>query len=277
MADYFACCRRNQNDPTRFREGGNLIVIPMVGLSSRFTKAGYNVPKYMLPLGRRSVFNHAVSSFSAYFAEVPFLFIVRDINGTADFVRQECELLGIKQVEVAVLPEMTRGQAETVMEGLSRSGCPLDVPITIFNIDTFRPDFRYPENFEVGAVDGYLEVFEGSGANWSFVRPDGNRPFGVLETAEKREISNLCCTGLYHFRTADRFAKAYAAQTGLSADRLQGGELYVAPLYNELIREECDIRYFLIARGQVIFCGVPAEYEALNSKKSTYREGYGIL
>ncbi len=267
MVDGLACCRRNRNDPTRFREGGKLIVIPMVGLSSRFTKAGYKVPKYMLPLGGRSVFNHAVSSFSAYFAEVPFLFIVRDVNGTADFVRQECELLGIRQARVVVLSEMTRGQAETVMEGLSRSGCPLDAPITIFNIDTFRPGFRYPENFEVGAVDGYLEVFEGSGANWSFVRPDRDRPFGVLETAEKREISNLCCTGLYHFRTADLFAKAYAVQTGLSADRLQGGELYVAPLYNELIREGCDIRYSLIAREHVIFCGIPAEYEALSSNE----------
>ena len=39
-------------------------------------------------------------------------------------------------------------------------------------------------------------------------------------------------------------------------------ELYVAPMYNLLIRRGCDIRYHLIGAEEVIFCGVPAEYEA---------------
>lgn len=240
-----------------------MIVIPMVGLSSRFSKAGYLKPKYMLPLGDRSVFSHAVGSFSAYFTEQPFLFVVRDVEGTADFVRRECEALGIANAQVVVLPEMTRGQAETVMEGLSRGGCPDGEPVTIFNIDTFRPSFRFADAFDAGAVDGFLEVFEGSGANWSYVRPGGIHPFGVAETAEKREISNLCCTGLYHFGRAELFAAAYSAQGKLSAGELQGGELYVAPLYNELIGAGCDIRYALIEKDDVIFCGVPAEYEGL--------------
>ncbi|NLH83474.1 MAG: NTP transferase domain-containing protein, partial [Phyllobacteriaceae bacterium] len=116
-----------------------MIVIPMVGLSSRFTKAGYRKPKFMLPLGDCTVFSHAVGSFSAYFGDQRFLFVVRDVEGTADFVRRECDALGIANARVVVLPEMTRGQAETVMEGLSRGGCPDDEPVTIFNVDTFRP------------------------------------------------------------------------------------------------------------------------------------------
>ncbi len=39
-------------------------------------------------------------------------------------------------------------------------------------------------------------------------------------------------------------------------------ELYVAPLYNLLIREGRDIRHHLIGGDEVIFCGVPAEYDA---------------
>lgn len=240
----------------------------MVGLSSRFTKAGYTQPKYMLTLGGRSVFSHAVSSFSAYFATQPFLFVVRDVQDTEAFVRRECAALGIADARVAVLPKITRGQAETVMEGLSHAGCADDEPVTIFNIDTFRPSFRYPEAFDVAAVDGYLEVFEGSGANWSYVRPDAARPHGVAETAEKREISNLCCTGLYHFRRAALFQAAYRAQADLPAEALQGSELYVAPLYNELIRTGYDIRYATIQREDVIFCGVPAEYEDLLKQQS---------
>jgi len=244
-----------------------MIVIPMVGLSSRFTKAGYVKPKYMLPLGGHSVFSHAVGSFSAYFSEQPFLFVIRDVEGTADFVRRECEGLGIADSRIVVLPRITRGQAETVMEGLSRVGCADSEPVTIFNIDTFRPSFRFPDSFDLQAVDGFLEVFEGSGANWSYVRPGGPFPFGVIETAEKRAISNLCCTGLYHFGRAELFATAYAAQGRLGAGELQGGELYVAPLYNELIHAGRDIRYSLIGKDEVIFCGVPAEYEDILAKQ----------
>ena len=57
-----------------------MIVIPMAGLSSRFTKAGYDKPKYMLEAFGRSLFWHAVSSFSNYFDSEDFLFIARDIQ-----------------------------------------------------------------------------------------------------------------------------------------------------------------------------------------------------
>lgn len=46
------------------------IIIPMAGLSSRFTKAGYILPKYMLYAVDRSLFNVAVSSFEKYFKSV---------------------------------------------------------------------------------------------------------------------------------------------------------------------------------------------------------------
>ncbi|EDP5982441.1 capsular biosynthesis protein, partial [Campylobacter jejuni] len=38
-----------------------IIIFPMAGLSSRFTKAGYDKPKYMLDLKGNSVFFHAVN------------------------------------------------------------------------------------------------------------------------------------------------------------------------------------------------------------------------
>ncbi|HEY0421149.1 MAG TPA: capsular biosynthesis protein, partial [Acetobacteraceae bacterium] len=73
-----------------------MIVIPMAGLSRRFTEAGYAAPKYMLQANGRSVFAHAVGSFAAYFASQEFLFIIRDVAGTADFVRAECAALDIR-------------------------------------------------------------------------------------------------------------------------------------------------------------------------------------
>ena len=44
-----------------------MIVIPMAGLSSRFFKASYDIPKYMLTAHDESLFDHSVKSFSQYF------------------------------------------------------------------------------------------------------------------------------------------------------------------------------------------------------------------
>ena len=246
-----------------------MIVIPMAGLSRRFELAGHSLPKYMLPLWGKYVFDWAVSSFLENFEGQRFLFITRDIHQTEAFVGARCRELGIERYEIVVLSHVTRGQAETVMEGLSRSTHAAEDPVTIFNIDTFRPRFTYPDRFDVSLVDGYLEVFRGSGANWSYVREGTARPYGVAETAEKREISDLCCTGLYHFRRADLFEQAYAARARRDPRELSESELYVAPLYNELIKAGHDIRYSPVPRESVIFCGTPAEYEEL------IREGHG--
>jgi len=240
-----------------------LIVIPMAGLSQRFTAAGYDRPKYMLEAHGRSLFDHAVLSFRDYFGRLPFLFIARDVAGTADFVRARAALLGIAEALVAVLDQPTRGQAETVALGLGQANIDAATPLSIFNIDTFRPGFRFPD--WIDDCDGYLETFVGEGPNWSFVRPIEAGSDRAAETSEKIPISNFCCTGLYHFATAGLFTQAYSKDSTLGADQLQAGELYVAPLYNRLIADGRDIRFTVVPKNEVIFCGVPAEYEAFLS------------
>jgi hypothetical protein len=236
-----------------------MIVIPMAGLSTRFTAAGHDRPKFMLPLGRTTVFGHAVGSFGAYFATIPFLFIARGGAAVADFVTESCAAFGIKSVHIEMLPKPTAGQAETVEEGLTAAGVPGDTPITIFNIDTFRPGFQFPDEPWSASSAGYLEVFLGEGGNWSYVRPAVDASDLVLETAEKRPISNLCCTGLYHFTRAEDFLTSLA----LERRRPTAAELYVAPLYNHLIRMGMAVHYRLVSETEVVFCGVPSEYEAL--------------
>ncbi len=238
-----------------------MIVIPMAGLSRRFAEAGYAVPKYMLEAHGKSLFRHAVESFAAYFEAQPFLFVCRDIAGAPDFVRSECDAMGIASAKVAVLPAPTSGQAETVALGLDEMAVPDDEPATIFNIDTFRPGLRLPTQGALKIAAGYLEVFRGDGANWSYARTEtGDASSRVIETAEKRPISSFCCTGLYHFARSGDFRRAYAYPPP-STSAAEARETYVAPLYNRLIQWGMDIRISLIDRTQIIFCGIPEEYQ----------------
>ena len=244
------------------------IIIPMAGLSSRFTKAGYVLPKYMLYVKNRSLFNLAVTSFEKYFDTCRFVFVARNVFDTKTFIEKECELMGIKDFTVVILPQLTKGQAETVLEGIIRADVPNEEPILIFNIDTFRPGFTFPE--DMSGWDGYLEVFVGSGKNWSYAKTESDDSTLVVETVEKVEISRYCSTGLYYFSSASSFKTAYAQNLEHPCDGK--AELYVAPLYNHLIREGKKIHIHVIDRSDVIFSGVPDEYEqilqeTINGKK----------
>lgn len=237
-----------------------MIVIPMAGLSSRFRKAGFDKPKYMLEAKGMTLFEHALLSFNEYFNSEPFLFILLDVEGTLDFVKAKANTLGIDKIEIVTLEAPTRGQAETVYLGLQGIEMVDDLSITIFNIDTFRPGFRYPTSFNTEQIDGYLETFIGEGANWSNVLPVKGSTDRVALTAEKQEISQYCCTGLYYFKSAISYINLFETYIQRDVDELQGGEFYIAPMYNDLIKAGFDIRFSVIDKSDVIFCGVPDEY-----------------
>lgn len=243
-----------------------MIVIPMAGLSSRFFKAGYTKPKYMLEAHGKSLFDHSVESFKHYFDNETFIFIVRDVYETPQYVESRAKALKIQDYEIVVLNEETRGQAETVALGL-QSYQNSNNPITIFNIDTFRLNFVYPDLNKLG--DGYLEVFKGEGANWSYVRPININTTEIDLTTEKNPISDLCCTGLYHFASAKDYFYAYNYYLSLPQEQWEKGELYVAPLYNYLIKQGKELHYNLINKQEVIFCGTPNEYDFFRTKNDT--------
>lgn len=233
----------------------------MAGLSRRFSEAGYDKPKFMLKLRGLSLFTHSLLSFKDYFKVEKFLFIARDLSGFKNFISDEVRELGIDNFEVIMLDHETTGQAETVFEGISKCKILPRESITIFNIDTFRPNFQYPLGIN---CDGYLEVFKGYGQNWSYVKLDPKQTNKVIETAEKNPISDLCCTGLYFFNHYEDFLDAFLYHRDNSI--FVNGELYVAPLYNFLINKGKYITYDLIGEDDVIFCGTPQEYEDLIKK-----------
>ena len=246
-----------------------MIVIPMAGLSRRFTDAGYTKPKYRLDLLGRPVFDYAVGSFADRFGREPFLFALgADRDGQA-FVRQRVHVLGVPEARTVCLGRHTAGQAETVALALEAAAVADDEPLTIFNIDTFRPGFEMRQAER--QADGFLEVFRDSGDAWSFVEPvpddlgaDAGRAARVVE---KQRISDLCSTGLYFFRRRRHFDDAYRAEIATPTQALK--EHYIAPIYNHLIVRGLDVRYRVIDRNAVIFCGTPAEYEALRASPAS--------
>ena len=229
----------------------DLYVIPMAGLSSRFTKAGYSKPKYMLDVIDKPLFDWAVSSFSDYFGDEEFTFIFRDVLGTTDFLNERVNAMGIKNANFVCLEGETRGQADTVALGLKEVRAEDNRAVTIFNIDSFYRNYSFAD-FD---SDGFLDVFVGEGDGWSFVEPECEGR--VKRLAEKQRISPLCCTGLYHFNTISLFIDAFEQEL---VER-QCSELYIAPIYNHLIKSGSVINYRLVENDSIEFLGTPQEYE----------------
>jgi len=239
-----------------------MIVIPMAGKSSRFYNAGYKIPKFMLPLGvSTNVFSEAVNSFKAYFKEETFLFITRLDDRAPEFVKKECKKLGIESFEIVSLNKDTRGQAETVMQGiLELNDEQKKEPLYIFNIDSIRINFKKPSSHFLSNTSGYLEVFKGEGEHWSFAEPiDSSR---VKRTTEKIRISDFCSNGLYYFSSSELFQETFR-DLELSNDYK---ELFIAPMYNIIIGKGLTAKYVLLRNNQTLFSGTPLEYTALKKQ-----------
>lgn len=245
-----------------------MIILPMAGLSSRFFEVGYTEPKYKLLIEDQPVFDYALRSFEGCFGKETFLIVLRSDYDTEAFVRARLQANGI-MAELVVLDQPTQGQAETVALGLEAAQVSDATPLTIFNIDSFRPGFAMSE--AEYAADGYLETFLGAGDAWSFVEPEvaGMREGTATRVIEKERISELCCTGLYYFRSRQQFQEAYAQELATPSQKLT--EHYIAPIYNQMIQRGASVKFRTIDIQDVIFCGIPAEYVALQNDPAPIR------
>jgi NDP-sugar pyrophosphorylase family protein len=228
------------------------IVIPMAGLGSRFTEAGYTVPKPLLRAHGKTLLEWSVDSLPLDIAtRLVFVGLEehRDCFGIEDVIRS---LYHTFDPVFHWLTKTTRGQAETVV-----AATPLldqSAALLIFNIDTA---FRSPglgDRLRKSNDDGVLGAFHSSEPRFSYARtgPDGY----VTEVREKVAISDNALTGLYHFKSTKDFLEV--ANATIAADVRECGEFYVAPLYNQLIAR--GGRFVVDQSEHHWILGTPAEY-----------------
>ena len=81
--------------------------------------------------------------------------------------------------------------------------------------------------------------------------------YQVLKTTEKERISDLCSNGLYYFKSFMLYKKYVEEEV----KNYKNQEIYIAPLYNQYIRDEKIIQYNLVELRDIQFCGTPLEYK----------------
>lgn len=234
-----------------------MFYFPMAGLSSRFTAAGYEKPKYYLEVGHLSLFQASLNGFSRYFDSDGFCFIYLEKFIDEQTIRNWALDVGLPKSNCLTVPlsTQTKGQADTVRLGIEATSSSNDraEEVVIFNIDTIYRDFRKPLE-----LANYLDVTRLPGSHWSFVEPDLDRPEHALRVVEKERISDLCSVGLYGFHSSYIFVDSYARLYGVEHGQK---EEYVAPMYQQLIDDGLPVHYRDLPRTQFEFLGTPREYQ----------------
>ena len=213
------------------------IVLPMAGRGSRFAQLGIALPKPLIDVRGRPMYAWAMDSLPLQHARrVIFICLNEHLRerALADDIRMRYAAL---DPVIIGLDGVTEGQACTVLT--ARQYIDNDEPLIVYNADTFcktNLDTTLPAL--PPSVAGLLSVFHAPGDKWSFARTDaGGR---VVETAEKKRISDWATTGLYWFRRGRDFVRH--ADAMIAASERMNNEYYVAPVYNRLIAAGADVR-----------------------------------
>lgn len=233
------------------------IVITMGGLGSRFRKAGYNVPKYMIEAKGKTLFEWSLISLQGYndiAKQYIFIAMKDEKNDVEGFIKRQCEKMQLPSYKIIIIDYLTDGQSTTAM--LAKKYWQREDALLIYNIDTY---------VEAGAMnsaelkgDGFIPCFKAAGEHWSFVRLDAEGR--AVEIKEKQRISDNCTLGAYYFKSCGLYEDLYA-EFYAKAENLVKGEKYVAPLYNYLLEKGGDIYISDIAPQKVHVLGTPEELQ----------------
>lgn len=201
------------------------------GDSEAFRAAGHHYPKNLVEIADEPLIQRVVNSQPMLRSEATrFVCLVRREENrrfhTSDVVRLLAP--GARVLEV---PESTGGAACTAM--LAIDATDPDQPLLVMNGDVVIDADVRPllADFERRGLDGGIVVFRAVHPRWSYVRVDDEGY--VVETAEKRPISDLATIGYYWFRRPADFWGA--AQRMIIKDAHVDGRFYVCPAYNEMV------------------------------------------
>lgn len=233
------------------------LLILMAGPDDAFTEAGYHYPKNLVEVSGMPIVQAVLNSLEPLRAQCHT--IVCAIREDEHRKHHTGAVIRLVEPRATVIPvSATSGAACTallVIEHLDENE-----PLVIINGDQIL-DVDIASiitGFCEKGLDGGIVVFEAVHPRWSYVRCGDDDL--VLETAEKRPISNMATAGVYFFaRARDFFA---SAMDMIKKDAHVGGGFYICPVYNEMILGNARIGVARIAKGTYFSLATPMGAQA---------------
>jgi len=218
------------------------IVIPMAGSGSRFVKAGFTVPKPLIPLHGVPMIKVAIDNLRPK-CEHRFIFICQRSHVLAHQLTEKLNAWAGEALIISI-DGTTEGAACSVLA--ATEFIDNDDPLMIANSDQYVDTSidHYLNHMDHEQLDGLIMTMTASDPKWSFVGLDSAQL--VTQVVEKQVISNEATVGIYNFRRGRDFV--YAAEETIKRNLRVNGEFYVAPTYNMLIEQNKKIGIYNVGR-----------------------------
>jgi dTDP-glucose pyrophosphorylase len=225
----------------------------MVGNSVRFKEAGFDSPKWMIRIGSKSMLEYAIESILPM-RKPRERFVLVLLQEHKSRVLNILDELNLIDIELIFLDSPTQGQAETVKEGILKASIDNKDRLIVWCCDSYIKPGTLNKRETYG---NHIFLTNLAGNHWSFAKTQGDL---VVETSEKNRISDLASIGLYTFSSAGNYLNLeFLAQRKMP-------EIYIAPLYNQLVRKGLEVKFTKISPHNFLSFGTPMEL-TLSAKK----------
>lgn len=229
------------------------IIIPMAGAGSRFSVAGYTVPKPFIEFNNKMMIEHVLGSFSEI--EAKFTLVLQEKFLTEQ--KEQLEKLKSKYIlDFVTVPKLTMGAAITALAAHKKINPNYDIIFAdsdnIFNKNDILNFITYARTKN---LSGALLTINSDKPCYSFAKVDNDGNF--IETKEKEVISNHAITGVYYFKNLNDFKDA-VIDLIVESD-LSKGEFYMSNVFNHLKKFTNKIGVFDIKHFDCV--GTPEQLE----------------
>jgi NDP-sugar pyrophosphorylase family protein len=228
--------------------------MPMAGKGQRFIDAGYEKPKPLVDVCGIPMIELVLKSVD-FDGKYIFITLMEHMGKGLKQVLERTEHDAIYYA----IKNLTEGAVCTVL--LTKREIDNDDELLIANCDQYL-DFD-PDNFltEARKADGCIMTFNSTNPHHSYAKVKDGK---VIETAEKKVISDHASAGLYYFKHGLDFVKA--AEEMIKKNIRTNNEFYIAPVFNELIRDGKIITHYEIDVKDKHMLGTPDELHIFEDK-----------
>lgn len=230
------------------------VIIPMAGDGSRFSAAGYTLPKPFIDINGRPMIARVLDNL--HLENAHYILIARKEHlaanrATVDFLKSRYPVTFVE------IEKGTEGAVCTLLH--ARAYIDNEHPLLIANCDQIV-DFSmrsFIDNCFERGFDGSILTFfdEERNPKWSFAKTDARGL--VLEVKEKDPISDYATVGIYLFAKGCDFVDA-AVDMIARNDRFNG-EFYTCPVFNYALRNHKKIGTYEISTTAMHGIGTPED------------------
>ena len=238
-----------------------IILIPLGGTGERFKKAGYNLPKALIPVDNKEILFHLLDNLILHnfiLDKIDFVFIPYN----KEYINYDLENLLIKRYtsipfKFLVLENSTRGAADTIRIALNSIKTKVDCPILCLDSDNFY-------------TTDIIQQWNGENKVFTFVDTLNDPIYSYITTIkdtdiikniiEKEKISDNACCGAYGFQSW-QILLAYCNYV-IENKLTQKNEYYTSAVIEEMIKQKIEFKYKTIPNKNYYSLGTPNQVKA---------------